>query len=63
MKLNTKKIRAEMARLGINQAELARRARITPAALSWLLINRRTTFGTLGKIARVFLLDPKDLLT
>ena len=62
MKLNIKKIRSEMERAGLNQSQLALEAKVTRQAMSWLLKNRRTTFGTLGRIAAVFDLDPKDLL-
>lgn len=51
-----------MERAGLNQSQLALEAKVTRQAMSWLLKNRRTTFGTLGRIAAVFDLDPKDLL-
>lgn len=51
--LLTKRIREKMNELGVNQAQLAKRAGITPAALSQILNQERTpSSGVLIKLAQ-----------
>ncbi len=63
MELNIEKIRREMQRMDINQARLAELSKVEPATISWLLKNKRTTFGTLDKISKALGVESKDLLT
>ena len=62
MKLNIRKIRREMKRMGLNQKDLCQLSGIKESTMSWLLANRRTTFGTLTKLAKALDVQPKDLL-
>jgi len=60
LKLNTKKIKAEMKRIGINQSELARRTGFSRQWISYVMRNKPPMASV--KIAKVFGLKPKDLI-
>ena len=61
LKLNIKKIRAEMKRLEINQSELARRMGSKRQWVSFVLRHGQPVTAAV-KIAKVFNLRPKDLI-
>lgn len=61
LKLNIKKIRAEMKRLEINQSELARRMNVERQWVS-IILRRGQPVGAANKIAKVFNVRPKDLI-
>lgn len=62
MKVNSKKIRFEIERLGWTQTELANRANMTKQALSIILTRETAQLETLNKIGKALNLDPRDLL-
>ena len=62
MQLNIKKIKDEMRRQGMTQVQLAKRLRLTKQRVNYILKNGARSFGVVQKIAKVFNLDPKDLI-
>ena len=60
LKLNTEKIKAELSRLGKNRTWLAKQMKLTPAMVTYLFNRKPITFA--DRLARIFDLDPKDLL-
>jgi DNA-binding XRE family transcriptional regulator len=62
MNLNTKKLKEEMKRQGINQSDLARAFGVTRQSISLYMRKGIGSFRILEKIADYFNLDPKDLI-
>jgi transcriptional regulator with XRE-family HTH domain len=60
LRLNVEKIRMEMSRLGLTEAELARQWGVTRQAV-WDYLNRRP-ITLADKFADILKLDPKDLI-
>ena len=60
LKLNTKKIKDEMDRRGKNHNWLATQMKTTPAMVTYLFKHKPITFAS--RLAKIFDLDPKDLL-
>jgi len=62
MKINTEKIKKELARRGWSKNHFALKCDMTRQAFEYILKARTTTFSTLDKIAKVLEFEPKDLL-
>lgn len=62
MKVNIKKLRLEIERLGWNIPKLGEKANIPRQTLYLIFQNETAQLGTLTKIAETLALDPKDLL-
>ena len=62
MKINTKKIKDELSRIGICQAELARRMGITRQALHQQLNGGARSFATISKLSKALNLPERDLI-
>ena len=62
MNLNSNKIHAELDRIGMTQARLAELCKMTKQGLSFALRQKTCSWRTLEKIAKVFQLNPKELL-
>jgi hypothetical protein len=65
MKLNIIKIKKEIARLGINYSEFARRINRKRQWVDWLLregAEKSHTFNTVDLLAKALEIDEKDLL-
>jgi hypothetical protein len=60
MLLNTPKIILELKRLGKNKAWLAKQAGASPQQVNYWFRTR--TIRPAARIARVFLIDPRDLI-
>jgi hypothetical protein len=63
MKINTQKIRSEMARTGLSYEAVGKLfdpPRTRKAV--WYVIHRAKTISVINEIARVLDLDPKDLI-
>ncbi len=63
MKLNTKKIRVEMRERRMNPSDLADAIKMRRQAVDYILKAKSTRLPTITKIAKVFGIDPKELLT
>jgi transcriptional regulator with XRE-family HTH domain len=62
MKLNRQKIKAEMKRLEMTQSDLASKMGVTRQRISVILNYGAGTFRVVERIAKIFKLDPKDLI-
>ena len=62
MKVNSKKIKFELDRLGWSMTKLALESGMTKQAMSILIKRETAPINTLNKIGEVLNLDPKDLL-
>ena len=63
MKLNKRKIRKEIKRLGMSQASFAKnKLSKTPQAFHSILSSDNHTIETVNVIAKALDIDPKDLL-
>jgi len=62
MRLNTSKIAYEMKRLGMNQSALARALNCTRQYASLVMKGDVKTLKSIEKIAKVFNIDPRDLI-
>ena len=62
MKLNVKRIRLEMERSDWNQAELAKKLKTSRQNVFHILNRGPQTFKIVERLARIFSMDPKDLL-
>ena len=62
MKLNIKKIQAEMSRLELTQSELAKRMKVSRQRVNFIMKNGATSLNTVIKIGKAFGMDPKDLI-
>jgi len=60
LELNTDKIKAEMARLGVKKNWLAKKMKNTPAMVTYLFKHRPISFAS--RMAVIFNLDAKDLI-
>ena len=63
MKINTKKIEAEMLRIGLSMEDLGRKLappRTRPAA--WHVVHNGRTLAVIEQVAKALELDPKDLI-
>ena len=63
MKLNQLKLKFEMERLGMNQTRLAAELGLTRQRVSAIFRHGAGTFKVVERIAKVFNVEPKDLLT
>ena len=62
MKLNIEKINQEMARLGINQNQLAQQMGISRQLLDYYLHTQSKGLRAMERLAAHFKIDPRDLL-
>ena len=62
MKLNVKKIRSEMERLGITESDLARDFKTSRQNVWWMLNKGGRSFKVVQRFAKYFMLDEKDLI-
>ena len=63
MRINTKKIKAEMARMDLTLGELAARIKPPPTRQgAWYMIYQAQSLRTIEKLARALGIDPKDLI-
>jgi len=62
MKLNVKKVRAEMERLKITESDLARGLKVTRQNVWYMLHGGSKTFRVIDRLAKYFSLDAKDLI-
>jgi len=62
MKVNSKKIKFELNRLGWSMTKLALESGMTKQAMSILIKRETAPINTLNKIGEVLNIDPKDLL-
>ncbi len=62
MRINTKKIKARMAELEINQSGLAEKMGVTRANVSRYTQGQITTFRTLERLAKFLDINPTELL-
>lgn len=60
MKLNTKKIKKELKRIGKNQTWLGEQLNASRALVSYYMQSKKITHAE--KIAKVLGMDPKDLI-
>lgn len=60
LELNTQKIKAEMDRLGVKRGWLADQLGMTPAMTNYIFNKKPITFA--DRLAKIFKLDPKDLI-
>jgi len=63
MKINSKKILSELKRRNWKQKRLAFLIKMSPQSISMLLKRKSARLSTINKIAKMFDLDGKDLLT
>jgi transcriptional regulator with XRE-family HTH domain len=62
MQINKAKIKSEMERLEMTQSDLAKKLGVSRQRISVILNNGAGTFRVVENIAKVFKLDPKDLI-
>lgn len=62
MKVNSKKIKFELTRLGWSMTKLALKSGMTKQAMSILIKRETAPLETLNRIGEVLNLDPRDLL-
>jgi len=62
MKVNSKKIKFELDRLGWSMTKLALESGMTRQAMSILMKRETAPLKTLNKIGEILNLDPRDLL-
>ena len=62
MKLNAKKIKSELDRAGMSKKDLAKKIGMSIRNVDMMLFKKTTKLVTIERVARVFDLDPKDLL-
>ena len=62
MKLNKTKIQLKMAKLGINQQELAERAEASRQTISCVMNGRACRPELLGRIAKALEVEPEEII-
>ena len=62
MKVNSKKIKFELNRLGWSMTRLALESGMTKQAMSILIKRETAPLNTLNRIGEVLNIDPRDLL-
>lgn len=64
MKLNIRKLKKEMKRLGLSQTELGLKMKppMTRQGVSYIILTGKTKFATVDIIAKALNITPKDLI-
>ena len=62
MKINKRKVQLRMAKLGINQPQLAERAGTTKQTITNLMKGKGCKPETFGRIAKALEVEPEDII-